>query len=453
MMPTTMPLAPGRLCRRGHCFLGEAWQSIELTQDADDRLAGADDSREGRRDLRNAALHRKACRFERAGQQSGRLLLLVARFCPGPDLLRHGPVASPRALIDLSRASYWGLRAGSAREECGQHHEASGKILPSQGISILGRTQQAMILATRQSNCKGPRERALRGWIFPPNSMDMVKRTEDVRFSQLGKVIGIYDRDYYGGTAQGSWFSRTGARSASGSSPSMWVCFCSKSSLARWGGAPGRSGILHRCLCSRTVAGLEGQVWRLLTYAFLHDPRSLWHILFNMLFLWWGSAATWKTCWARASFWLLPGLSALWAVWFYVCRADSARRTGICIGDSGAVTAVLVLCAFYYPSRIILVFFLPCADLAVRRLPGRTRCFHVLEQNSDFGGRERASGRRALRVPLFPLQVALDGLLAQLAALAKNTATAAAARLRGRARNQIRGDASFAMATSSWRPS
>src|SRR5262249_31461254 len=35
-------------------------------------------------------------------------------------------------------------------------------------------------------------------------------------------------------------------------------------------------------------AVLHGQVWRLLTYAFLHDPNSSWfsHILFNMLALW-----------------------------------------------------------------------------------------------------------------------------------------------------------------------
>jgi membrane associated rhomboid family serine protease len=29
----------------------------------------------------------------------------------------------------------------------------------------------------------------------------------------------------------------------------------------------------------------HGRVWQLLTYAFLHDPASSWHILFNMLFL------------------------------------------------------------------------------------------------------------------------------------------------------------------------
>src|SRR5258707_7251077 len=30
---------------------------------------------------------------------------------------------------------------------------------------------------------------------------------------------------------------------------------------------------------------LQGQIWRLLTYAFLHD--SFWHIFWNMLLLWW----------------------------------------------------------------------------------------------------------------------------------------------------------------------
>ena len=36
---------------------------------------------------------------------------------------------------------------------------------------------------------------------------------------------------------------------------------------------------------------LDGQVWRLLTSAFFHDRFSLFHILFNMLFLFWFSHA------------------------------------------------------------------------------------------------------------------------------------------------------------------
>src|SRR5262249_48321485 len=36
-----------------------------------------------------------------------------------------------------------------------------------------------------------------------------------------------------------------------------------------------------------TEAVLHGEVWRLLSYAFLHDTHSLWHIFINMLLLWW----------------------------------------------------------------------------------------------------------------------------------------------------------------------
>ena len=36
----------------------------------------------------------------------------------------------------------------------------------------------------------------------------------------------------------------------------------------------------------RPVAVVHGQLWQLITYAFLHDPHSVLHLLFNMLGLW-----------------------------------------------------------------------------------------------------------------------------------------------------------------------
>jgi membrane associated rhomboid family serine protease len=36
----------------------------------------------------------------------------------------------------------------------------------------------------------------------------------------------------------------------------------------------------------RPEAVVHGQIWQLVTYAFLHDPHSLMHLLFNMLGLW-----------------------------------------------------------------------------------------------------------------------------------------------------------------------
>jgi membrane associated rhomboid family serine protease len=36
----------------------------------------------------------------------------------------------------------------------------------------------------------------------------------------------------------------------------------------------------------RPVAVVHGQIWQLVTYAFMHDPHSVFHLLFNMLGLW-----------------------------------------------------------------------------------------------------------------------------------------------------------------------
>jgi membrane associated rhomboid family serine protease len=47
------------------------------------------------------------------------------------------------------------------------------------------------------------------------------------------------------------------------------------------------SGLVTDALILDPAKVLDGQVWRLLTYAFLHSPGELLHILFNMLFLWW----------------------------------------------------------------------------------------------------------------------------------------------------------------------
>jgi membrane associated rhomboid family serine protease len=109
---------------------------------------------------------------------------------------------------------------------------------------------------------------------------------------------------------------------------------------------------------------LHGQVWRLLTYAFLHDPHGIMHIVFNMLFLWWFGSDVEDIYGPREflAFYLMAAF--LGGVAFVVTQTTGAeamwRAHAPCLGASGAVTAVLVLCALHYPSRIILLsFFIP----------------------------------------------------------------------------------------------
>jgi membrane associated rhomboid family serine protease len=109
-------------------------------------------------------------------------------------------------------------------------------------------------------------------------------------------------------------------------------------------------------------AVLHGQVWRLLTYAFLHDPGVygsppgfFWHIVFNMLFLWWFGRDLEEMYGPREflSFYLVAAL--LGGLAFMGAGLITGQQ--YCIGASGAVTAVMVLCALHFPHRTILLFF------------------------------------------------------------------------------------------------
>jgi membrane associated rhomboid family serine protease len=106
-----------------------------------------------------------------------------------------------------------------------------------------------------------------------------------------------------------------------------------------------------------TSAVLHGQVWRLLTYAFLHDPGTWQHIFFNLLFLWWFGSDV-ETVYGTREFLCFYLASAVaggvaFTGWALVTH-DPAR----CLGASGAVTAVLVLCACHFPTRIVLVMMI-----------------------------------------------------------------------------------------------
>jgi membrane associated rhomboid family serine protease len=105
-----------------------------------------------------------------------------------------------------------------------------------------------------------------------------------------------------------------------------------------------------------TKAVMHGQVWRLLTYAFLHDPGGFWHILFNMLFLWWfgNTMEDLYGPWEFLTFYLVAAV--LGGIAFQLAWLTIQTSGAFCLGASGAVTAVLVLFAFHYPRHVIFLF-------------------------------------------------------------------------------------------------
>ncbi len=103
-------------------------------------------------------------------------------------------------------------------------------------------------------------------------------------------------------------------------------------------------------------AVLHGQIWRLLSYGFLHDTQSPFHILLNMLGLWMFGTAV-EARWGPKrflSFYLfcivVSGLISLLYLFF--------GYSPLIIGASGGLLGVLTLYAIFYPDHQLLLFFI-----------------------------------------------------------------------------------------------
>src|SRR5580704_10733376 len=84
------------------------------------------------------------------------------------------------------------------------------------------------------------------------------------------------------------------------------------------------------------TAVLHGQVWRLVTYAFCHEPGSPFHILFNMLFLFW-FGATLERMYGTREFMLFYFASAFISGLAFLALAIAMHDRTPAIGASGAV--------------------------------------------------------------------------------------------------------------------
>jgi membrane associated rhomboid family serine protease len=102
---------------------------------------------------------------------------------------------------------------------------------------------------------------------------------------------------------------------------------------------------------------LHGQVWRLFTHAFCHERLGIWHIFFNMLFLYW-FGCTIEAMYGSREFLLFYFAAILVAGLAFVGLdlATGFRIPGI--GASGAVMAVTMLYALHFPRETIYVFWI-----------------------------------------------------------------------------------------------
>ena len=108
-------------------------------------------------------------------------------------------------------------------------------------------------------------------------------------------------------------------------------------------------------IAAGSLSAADFRPWTLLSYQFLHDPSSIWHLAFNMLFLWvFGSAVEDRLGHGGfACFYLLGGVAA--------GLAHMAWSPAPVIGASGAVAATTGAFAAFAPRarvQVLVLFFL-----------------------------------------------------------------------------------------------
>ena len=163
--------------------------------------------------------------------------------------------------------------------------------------------------------------------------------------------MGIYDREYYREQSRGAGLF-------SGIAPACKALILINVGvfLVRWF-SPEASFFLDKWFALHSESLFhQGTLWQLVTSAFLHSRSDVFHILFNLVTLWLVGTEM-EVMYGRREF-LAMYLSA--AVFSGLCWATfnqfASDGGGTLLGASGAIMALVVLYALWYPRRTILIY-------------------------------------------------------------------------------------------------
>lgn len=101
------------------------------------------------------------------------------------------------------------------------------------------------------------------------------------------------------------------------------------------------------------------QVWRLISYQFLHDPRMITHIIFNMLGLYF-LGPTLERFWHGKKFlifYLACGVAG--GIAYLLMSTFGIVGKGELVGASGAILGMLAACAILFPQFVVFIFLFP----------------------------------------------------------------------------------------------
>ncbi len=116
-------------------------------------------------------------------------------------------------------------------------------------------------------------------------------------------------------------------------------------------------GVISEFLQLANVYVFQGQLWRIGTYMFVHDLNNIFHILFNMLCLYMFGIPVLEQI-GQNKFLQLYLFGGIFAALCAIGLDFFTPGITFTKGASGAVYALLVAFALFFPNRQILLFFL-----------------------------------------------------------------------------------------------
>lgn len=208
--------------------------------------------------------------------------------------------------------------------------------------------------------------------------------TNRVLLSDIEIFMGIYDREYYRDESSG--FSQKPI----GSSMQSWPVW--KKIIALTVGV-----FILQLLFSPVTNWLSlsysslmsGKIWTLLTYAFAHSSRDIFHILFNMLLLYFFGRRL-ESMYGSKEFGLLYCVSAIFAGFFIILLSFIFWDSTPTIGASGAVLALLIIYALHFPREKIYLFGI--VPIEIRWVAGFIIIMDLFPVLKQFGGQDSSDG-------------------------------------------------------------
>ncbi len=161
--------------------------------------------------------------------------------------------------------------------------------------------------------------------------------------------MGIYDRDYYRDDERPR-------RKSGGLIPAGWsasAILIAANVLLFFANSASAGALFGKMALFGPYVEYPSQWYRCLTYGFAHDPNGWTHLFFNMLALFFFGPPIERRLGKREfALFYFAALVAGGVVW----SVGNAGAFATCLGASGAISAVVLLFAFYYPHAQILIF-------------------------------------------------------------------------------------------------